>query len=78
MQNLIILSYWICSDYINVLLNILKSFIKYEFLFKFQDKYVLLSLVILCVVCIWHAVVTVFMHHGSNFLSGDYQLPVLY
>ena len=35
----------------------------------FQDKYVLLSLVILCVVCIWHAVVTVFHSHGAHFLA---------
>ena len=34
-----------------------------------QDKYVLLSLVILCVVCIWHAVVTVFNHHGAMFMA---------
>ena len=35
----------------------------------FQDKYVLLSLAILCVVSIWHAVVTVFAHYGSVFLK---------
>ena len=35
-----------------------------------QDKYVLLSLVILCVVCIWHAVVTIFTNHGGKFLQA--------
>lgn len=35
----------------------------------YMDKYVLLSLVILCVVCIWHALITVFFHHGSEFLA---------
>jgi len=35
----------------------------------FQDKYVLLSLVMLCVVCVWHAVVTVFCRYGSTFLQ---------
>ena len=29
----------------------------------------LLSLVILCVVCIWHALVTVFIHRGDKFIA---------
>ena len=33
-----------------------------------QDKYVLLSLAILCVVSIWHSVVTLFGGYGRDFL----------
>ncbi|ELU17487.1 hypothetical protein CAPTEDRAFT_215265 [Capitella teleta] len=34
----------------------------------YMDKYVLLSLVILCTVCVWHAIVTLFARNGVMFL----------
>ena len=40
-------------------LTLLFSRIKKKKLYIFQDKYVLLSMVMLCVVCAWHAIIAV-------------------
>ncbi|ELU17488.1 hypothetical protein CAPTEDRAFT_228357 [Capitella teleta] len=66
-QNRLQLSFTLLLTSITFKFVINQSLPKISYL-TYMDKYVLLSLVILCMVCVWHAVVTVFVHHGINFL----------
>lgn len=67
-QNRLQLSFTLLLTSITFKFVINQSLPKISYL-TYMDKYVLLSLVILCVVCIWHAVVTIFAHHGGAFMQ---------
>jgi hypothetical protein len=47
----------------NILFNNISNFIFYfankKLIFNLKDKYVLLSMVMLCVICAWHAIIAV-------------------
>ncbi|KAK2172128.1 hypothetical protein NP493_990g00005 [Ridgeia piscesae] len=67
-QNRLQLSFTLLLTSVTFKFVINQSLPKISYL-TYMDKYVLLSLVILCVVCIWHAVVTLFVNYGSLFLA---------
>ncbi|KAK2151359.1 hypothetical protein LSH36_366g04034 [Paralvinella palmiformis] len=67
-QNRLQLSFTLLLTSVTFKFVINQSLPKISYL-TYMDKYVLLSLVMLCVVCVWHAVVTVFCRYGSTFLQ---------